>query len=163
MPWHFFCTSFESHDNSYWFFTNSSCLSCSPFFIWKSLQWRIPYSFVSRVRQKIIREKSKIYKNSQNTIKIQNFVNFLKKVFSHENCARPKFFKNSYTRQKICVLWYGMINQIAKFQGLMHFRSIYVKRSENYSLSWFQIRKDFFLTMALLTTVDIQKQKENLH
>jgi hypothetical protein len=47
----------------------------------------------SKVRKKIIREKSKIYKNSQNAIKIKKNtkLNF-KKVLSHENRLKNALF-----------------------------------------------------------------------
>jgi hypothetical protein len=81
----------------------------------------------SKVRQKIIREKSKIYENSQNAIKITKLPS--KKVLSHENrlknilftanivilrffFAQDKKFskihktekKNFWPKQKICVI-----------------------------------------------------------
>jgi hypothetical protein len=37
-----------------------------------------------KVRKKIIREKSKIYKNLQNAIKIKNSLYYLQKQLSHE-------------------------------------------------------------------------------
>jgi hypothetical protein len=47
----------------------------------------------SKVRQKIIREKSKYYKNSQNAIKIKKSFNYLqKKVISNENRSKNALF-----------------------------------------------------------------------
>jgi hypothetical protein len=47
----------------------------------------------SKVRNKIILEKSKIYKNYQNAIKIKKSPNYLKKkVLSHENRLKNALF-----------------------------------------------------------------------
>jgi hypothetical protein len=47
---------------------------------------------IFKVRKKIIREKSKIYKNSQNAIKIKKSPYYLKKVLSHENRLKNALF-----------------------------------------------------------------------
>jgi hypothetical protein len=47
---------------------------------------------VSKVRKQIIREKSKIYKNSQNTLKIKKSSNYRKKRLSHENRLKSALF-----------------------------------------------------------------------
>jgi hypothetical protein len=105
----------------------------------------IPYSFVSRFKGqtennpwkiKNLPKLSKCYKNQKLT-KLPS-----KKVLSHENRWKNALFiaklrdlrfffaldqnfskfhqfdkKVFWQKQKIRVLWYGMINQIAKFQG----------------------------------------------
>jgi hypothetical protein len=146
-------TSFESHENSYWFLKNSSrSLSFTIFFTesWyntithplKKFKVSLTASFRgSKVRQKIIREKLKIYKNSQNAIKLKKSPKYLQKVLSHENRFKNALFTANnmilrfffaqeqnfsiihktdiqiFLAKKMCVLWYWIINQIAKFQG----------------------------------------------
>jgi hypothetical protein len=46
----------------------------------------------SKVRKKIILEKSNIYKNSQNAIKIKKTANYLKKMLSLENRLKYALF-----------------------------------------------------------------------
>jgi hypothetical protein len=71
-----------------------------------------------------------LYKNSQNAIKINKPPNYLKKVLSHENRLKNvlhnmgcKYYLQPITNfffgqnKKIHVLWYCLINQIAKFRG----------------------------------------------
>jgi hypothetical protein len=71
-------TSFESHENSYWFLKNSSRPIPFTIFYWKLINFHNA-SINKKVRQKIIHEKSKIYKN-QTTIKLAS-----KKVLSFKN------------------------------------------------------------------------------
>jgi hypothetical protein len=112
----------------------------------------------SKVRKKIIREKSKIYKNSQNAIKFKKSPNNLQKkclvmrigwkmlylqavtwfydFFLRKTKIFQKFIKSTKDffgqNKKICVLWYWMINQIAKVSRiLMNPRPILSDSSEN--------------------------------